>query len=232
MKKAILFDFGGTLDTNGVHWYIKFKDVFAGMNVPDKIFREAYLYNENQIPLYAKDIERYDGLITKQIQIQIAFLESSDINLIKNLLEKRIKKLIQDVNTCLSESISIIRNLKENYKIGIVSNFYGNLEKICGNAGLNKFVDVYVDSAIEGVEKPDKRIFETALNKIGCTGADAYMVGDSYDRDIVPSKETGCTTIWLKNKSWKEEFNTEKSDFTINNLNQLLKIIKNGKLRK
>ena len=234
MKKAILFDFGGTLDTNGVHWYVKFKEFFnfEGVNIPDKIFREAYLYNENQIRLYAKDIDTYDELLIKQIQLHIEYLKSSGFSFDEKQIENQLKKFLQNINQCLSESIKLIRQLKDNYKIAVISNFYGNLEKICKSFGLNGLVDVYTDSTNEECEKPDTRIYSVTLKRLGIKGEDVYMVGDSYDRDIVPAKELGCTTIWLKNKSWKEEINSEKSDFTINNLNQIINIIKNEQLRK
>jgi putative hydrolase of the HAD superfamily len=51
------------------------------------------------------------------------------------------------------------------------------------------------------------------------------VAGDSYGNDIVPAKELGCSTIWLKGKGWNEPENTGSADFIITSLIQILKIL-------
>lgn len=49
--KGILFDFGGTLDTNGTHWGIMLQEAYreVGFSLEDKIFREIYVQGERQL---------------------------------------------------------------------------------------------------------------------------------------------------------------------------------------
>ncbi len=82
-----------------------------------------------------------------------------------------------------------------------------------------------IDSAVVGVRKPDPMIFSLALARLGVAPNDAWVVGDSYERDIVPAKTLGCSTIWLKGKSWKEPSSTEAADYTVLTLEDIKKIL-------
>ena len=46
--------------------------------------------------------------------------------------------------------------------------------------------------------KPDRRIFEKALEMAGCTPEDAAMIGDRLDNDIYPAKMLGMKTVWVR----------------------------------
>ena len=49
--KGILFDFGGTLDTNGTHWGIVLQEAYrdAGFTLDEAAFREMYVQGERQL---------------------------------------------------------------------------------------------------------------------------------------------------------------------------------------
>ena len=51
--------------------------------------------------------------------------------------------------------------------------------------GIRKYIDVIVASAEEGVAKPDRRMFEIALERANCSANQAVMIGDRIDYDIV-----------------------------------------------
>ena len=82
-----------------------------------------------------------------------------------------------------------------------------------------------MDSAVGGLRKPDPAIFALALERLGIAAAEAYVVGDSYERDIVPGKVLGCTTIWLKGRSWNTPAQTSSADFTITSLEAMKAIV-------
>ena len=52
-------------------------------------------------------------------------------------------------------------------------------------------------------QNPDRRIFEIALERSGCKPENAVMIGDRIDNDIVPAKQLGMKTIWIKTGIWK-----------------------------
>lgn len=114
--------------------------------------------------------------------------------------------------------------LSQNYKIGIIANQpIGTAERL-EKFGIKKYIDLIIASAEEGVEKPDKRIFNIALSKAFCNPENAVMIGDRIDNDIVPAKELGMKTIWIKQgfgKYWNITGENEIPDEEINSLSEL-----------
>lgn len=221
MKKAIIFDFGGTLDTNGIHWSVMFSDTYKkiGLDVPEEIFNRAYVKADRDLKKIAKDeIKSYQDLLKKQAELQLKYLEKENDG---ETLNKITDCIVKELNESVEISGNVLRNLKKNYRLGLVSNFYGNLEEMCTSIGLSGFFDVMIDSEKEGIEKPHPGIFSLALKKMNAYPENTYVVGDSYERDIVPAKILGCKTIWLKKKGFKENNETDSADFIIDDLNNL-----------
>ena len=53
------------------------------------------------------------------------------------------------------------------------------------------------------------------------------VVGDSFDKDILPAKKAGCHAIWLKGEGWTEEtFDETVPDKIITNLQELTQLEK------
>ena len=83
------------------------------------------------------------------------------------------------------------------YRLGIVSNFYGNLEAVCDDCGVRELFGTIMDSARVGFEKPDPRIFGAALDALGVGPAEAVFVGDSLPRDMAGARGVGMPHVWL-----------------------------------
>jgi putative hydrolase of the HAD superfamily len=229
MDKVVLFDFGGTLDTNGIHWSVKFLETYKkfGLKFTSEQYNSAYVKADEELKCIAGSINDYKTLLLGQTQLHLKFInpEGCKERELQELALKIANEIMVDVEICLNESKKIFGLLKENYKLGVVSNFYGNLEKICKSIGFAEFLDVMIDSEVVGIEKPHPGIFSLALQKLKVKPENAVVVGDSYERDIVPSKILGCRTIWLKNKSFKESDDTKSADYIVNNLGDILRYL-------
>ena len=122
----------------------------------------------------------------------------------------------------------VLINLHEKYKIGIIANqMYGTEDRLEA-FGIRHFIDVVVASAEEGVEKPDRRIFEIAFERAGCMPEEAVMIGDRIDNDILPAKMLGMKTIWMKQgfgRFWKISSDEEKPDYEAACLTDLLDLL-------
>ncbi|MBI5402993.1 MAG: HAD family hydrolase [Ignavibacteriae bacterium] len=221
MKKAIIFDFGGTIDTGGIHWSVMFEDAYkkAGLNIPEEKFNRAYVQADDDLKKIAKDgIKSYPDLLKKQTELQFKYLDKEKE---RETINKIADYIVKEMNDSVEISKSILTGLKKKYSLALVSNFYGNLEEMCASIGLCEFFDVLIDSEKEGIEKPHPGIFSLALKKMNANPENTYVVGDSYERDIVPAKILGCKTIWLKNKSFKENKETDSADYIIGDLKEL-----------
>ncbi len=84
------------------------------------------------------------------------------------------------------------------YHLGIIANQVAGTAQRLDAWGLLKYFDVVAASAELGVAKPDKLIFEKALEMAGCQPHNAVMVGDRLDNDILPAKALGMRTVWMR----------------------------------
>lgn len=82
-------------------------------------------------------------------------------------------------------------------RLGVVSNSDGRVEQALEAAGLRRYFDVVIDSALVGVEKPDPRIFQAALERLGVQPDEALYVGDLYRVDVIGARAAGIEAILL-----------------------------------
>jgi HAD superfamily hydrolase (TIGR01549 family) len=98
----------------------------------------------------------------------------------------------------LEGAAALLAAVKPHARIGIVTNNLLDEQRdkleFCGLAA---FVDQLIVSDDVGVSKPDRRIFEIALRRLGVAAQDAVMVGDSWANDISGAANAGIRGIWL-----------------------------------
>ena len=125
------------------------------------------------------------------------------------------------------DTMECLRILKKKYKLGIIANQIPGAEKRLEEMGIRRYFDVIVSSAEEGVAKPDPRIFNIALIRAGCTPEQAVMIGDRIDNDIVPAKQMGMKTVWIRQgvgRYWNIQGDCETPGYEVNSLSELLSI--------
>jgi putative hydrolase of the HAD superfamily len=99
--------------------------------------------------------------------------------------------LFEDVRPVLEELTS------EGYALGLVSNFEAWLDELLADLGVREAFAVRVISGIEGMEKPDPRIYRLALERAGVDAADAVYVGDNPEFDIDPPVAVGMLPVLI-----------------------------------
>jgi putative hydrolase of the HAD superfamily len=82
-------------------------------------------------------------------------------------------------------------------RMGVVSNFEDWLEQLLESLAVTSFFEVRVISGVEGMEKPDPRIFLLALDRLGVEPQEAVYVGDSVAFDVEPARRVGMVGILL-----------------------------------
>ena len=96
--------------------------------------------------------------------------------------------------------------------------------------GLDDFFETVIISGDEGVglNKPDPKVFEIALEKIGVTAGEAVMVGDKIHTDIDGANKVGMTSIWLRTPRDPPDLPEKMKihpDFTITDIRQVLDVV-------
>lgn len=198
--KWLFFDVGSTLVDETDCYNHRIQDAIAGTNITFEEFNEKRMFFSKKN--LKGDIEalRFFGLTKTPWHLED-------------------EKLYDDIE-------SVLRSLCERgYNIGVIANQAAGTQKRLENWGLMKYIQLVIASAEEGVAKPDKRIFKIALERSMCSPDGAVMIGDRIDNDIIPAKKMGMATIWVKQgfgKYWTITNESEKADFEVNNLTELL----------
>ena len=122
----------------------------------------------------------------------------------------------------------ILEALSKKYKLGVIANQSLGTKERLDNWGIGKYFDVVVASAEAGCAKPDLKIFNLALEQAGCKPNDAVMIGDRLDNDIVPAKQIGMKTVWVRQGFAKYQIicnESEQPDFIIDSISNILDIL-------
>ena len=201
--RVVLFDFGGTLDADGVAWKERFFRLWreeAGEIAPERFDPAFYAADDAVVGAvpptlsFRETVERIAQGVTRTLNVRDPALG-----------ERIAKRFWDDAVNCLRANTSLLSQLSARYRLGIVSNFYGNLAAVCAEIGIGRFFTVLVDSARVGCVKPDSRIFREALTALKAEPAQAVFVGDSMPRDMAGARGIGMPHIWLKSKTSREE---------------------------
>jgi len=86
---------------------------------------------------------------------------------------------------------AIRRLLERGVRVLALSNASSELVTFLEQIGLAPYLNPMIVSAIEGTRKPDRRIFQSALDRAGATAAEAVHVGDMYLEDVLGASGLG-----------------------------------------
>jgi FMN phosphatase YigB (HAD superfamily) len=129
------------------------------------------------------------------------------------------------------DSKTAILNLKAlGLKIGVVANQPASVVDSLKSDQIYEVIDFLGVSAIVGIEKPDKAIFELAINKLNLPADKIIHIGNRIDTDVIPAKSLGMKTVWVR----RGEANPNPSatdllqaDLTVDNLENIPQLIAN-----
>lgn len=209
--KGIIFDYGGTIDTNGIHWgeLIWQEYCNANVGVSKELFREAYVHGERTL---AKEriIEPTDTFLTllrKKMKIQFGYLKGNyatePLTAQKEL--EVADACYQRVLNTLATTRIIIEELGKRFPLVLVTNFYGNMPVVLQEFGLSHLFKDIIESSVVGIRKPDPELFALGVKALGIESKECVVIGDSYRKDITPAAQLGCKSVWLKKICWSEE---------------------------
>lgn len=222
--KAILFDFGGTLDSDGEHWLDRFYELYesAGLDLPrDEIKRVFYMADEE----CCKD-PGVNELGLRPLMVHHVRLQFSGLNLVNPGKERELSdRFCARTEGYLQRNLQLLRRLNGTYRLAVVSNFYGNVEVLCREAGLAEFFDAILDSTRLGIGKPNPEIFRIAMGRLGVSPWESVFIGDSYERDMMPSMKLGMKTVWMKGPNPRLPENPEPVDCIISSLTELERVL-------
>ncbi|KQS31125.1 HAD family hydrolase [Dyadobacter sp. Leaf189] len=208
MINGILLDYGGTIDTNGLHWAHVLWEAYQHnrVNVDRDAFSQAYKYGERALaikPLVQPQHVFYDVLSLK-LNEQFRFLQESGHDIDVSAIDAIAHECNEFARTTVENAKPVLAALSANYPLVMVSNFYGNIQSVLEDFGILGYFQTVVESAVVGVRKPDPQIYQLGVNALGLNAEACVVIGDSYSKDIAPARQLGCKAIWLNVAGWED----------------------------
>ena len=200
--RALLFDFGGTLDGNGAHWRDRTYR-FLQQAYPE-IDRDTF----DQV-----DRAAVDRLIDSGRAPQLTLRETMDViatgiydalGLDLDVKDRYVDFFCTGAKEYLDRNRRLLATFRDKYRLGVISNNFGNTKGWCDEYNLSPSLDIVVDSTVVGISKPEAGIFHAALTGISTLPEEAIYVGDTYSDDVVGAKGVGMWTAWLVGEEEKE----------------------------
>ena len=198
----VFFDVGSTIIDEHIAYEHRLKDI---ADLANTTYRSVY---ETAMEFYKQN---------KKGDLETAKLLGVDLT----KWHKEDEVLYSDAYECLEI-------LSGRYKIGIIANQSLGTKDRLEQHGILQYIDLVIASAEEGVAKPDKKIFEMALERGNCKPNNAVMIGDRIDNDIIPAKLLGMHTIWIKQgfgQYWNVTQEVEKADCVVHSLMDICNIL-------
>ncbi|KND57653.1 hypothetical protein BVER_02332 [Candidatus Burkholderia verschuerenii] len=96
-------------------------------------------------------------------------------------------------NNQARQAVEALRN--QGVRVGVISNTDGTVQTLLDRHGWKGLFEAVIDSAVVGVQKPDSRIFEMALARVGVKANEALYVGDLPSVDVQGANDAGLRAV-------------------------------------
>lgn len=229
--KGILMDYGGTIDTNGLHWGTVLWKSYEqqGVVIEKALFSKAYAFGEKALAInpLVKSNHTFLDVLKLKIHQQFEFLHQQGHPQDSSKIDEIAKACHDFARTTVEANKGVLEKLAQAFPIVLVSNFYGNLNTVLSGFGIRDYFADVVESAVVRIRKPDPRIYRMGVDRLGLLPQECVVIGDSYNKDIIPAKEIGCNVVWLNVEGWGEAGTDELkiADAEIKDFSQLIGLI-------
>lgn len=229
--KGIIFDYGGTIDSRGVHWSEIIWDGYQAcrVGVDKSVFRDAYVFAERELARVRHILpnDNFHDLLCKKMVIELQWLVDNG-HLAPGAVEAFATPVADycydAARNAIAEARPVLEALAERYPMMLVSNFYGNVDSVLRDFDLRRYFKGVIESAVVGIRKPDPTIFRLGVVALGLEPSEVLVIGDSLKKDILPARSIGCRVAWLKGKGWTAEEDAATDPSAISKLNEVLDV--------
>lgn len=189
--RAVLFDFSGTLARleENDNW-------FTGMGLDgpmQQLVMERVLAPTGTASHHAWDHRDLDPTLHREVYLHVL----RETGLPDEHAESVYRRTIDPTEwQVYPDTVEVLKVLRDNgIRTAVVSNIAWDIREVLNPAGAH--ADEYVLSFEVGAAKPDVRIFEAALARLGVNAAETLMVGDSVENDGA-ARQLGCAFAYVE----------------------------------
>ncbi|MDE5860422.1 MAG: HAD family hydrolase, partial [Oscillospiraceae bacterium] len=220
MIKAIYFDLFFTLI---IPAYEKTNNEFDILNLPvgewEQYAENEILYRERALGLVKTETEIIDR-ITSIIPFEVSDVQKEQILYAR---EQRMKNALKTVSKEISDVLQKLKSM--DIKLGLISNADCIDCKYWNRSPLYQYFNDAVFSCNVGMLKPDRQIYELAMQHLNVSSEQCLFVGDGGSNELCGAKSAGMGTVFsemLETKTGEQRKNIIKyADYHIKHINEL-----------
>ena len=195
--EGLIFDLGGTLDADGIPWGDRFRTMLEEAGLPGEApgaLGPALEAGEQAVLRHPRAAELDLGEMAQlHVSAQLENLGAAESGRAARLRDR----FVAETSETLSGRRGLLERLASRMPLAVASNGCGNTGRLLAEAGLESFFHAVVDSSQVGFWKPDPRIFEPALTRLGLPRQRVAVVGDRIDRDVEAALAGGLRAVWV-----------------------------------
>ncbi|MBD5468409.1 MAG: HAD family hydrolase [Lachnospiraceae bacterium] len=224
MIKAIYFDLFFTLI---VPAYGKINNEFDILNLSvgewEQYAENDILYRERALGFVKNETEIIDKIVSL-MPFEVSVVQKQQV---LNAREKRMQNALKMVS---KEILDVLQKLKaEDIKLGLISNADCIDCKYWKQSPLFPYFDDVIFSCDVGLLKPDRQIYELAMQRLHVSPEDCLFVGDGGSNELCGAKEAGVGTVFsemLETKNDEQKKTIIKyADYHIKHINELFYLL-------
>lgn len=188
--------------------------------------REYYNKNSELWTLYHHGKIEKDYLIVERYAHLLRTIGYNDTdNLLAGRMNAYYLETLAQQTRLVPHAIELLEYLsKKGYRLYILSNGFVEVQqRKLQSAGIAHYFDRIVLSDEIGITKPDKRLFDYALDVTGSRPTNTLMIGDNYDADILGAMNAGWGQIYFDRHH--KGITSEKPQYTIGTLDEVCSIL-------
>lgn len=214
-----LWDFDANARTTLLQLHIDLKLPEKGIHDFDLFYQNYLVHNEKLWAKYRNGHIRQDELRLKRMWLSLLDFKIADEALAKQMNELFLQ-LLPTRTLLFPDTIEVLEYLQDRgYGLHLITNgFEETQHNKLRSSGLNRFFKVVVTSECSNSLKPQKEIFEYALNKTGARTEESLMIGDTLDVDVVGALNIGMDAVHVNYQAAEQEV---EPTYTIYHLKEL-----------
>lgn len=209
MLKGVIFDLDDTLydfktiDPIAISEVCEYGAKLVGVSHDD--FMEAYAHGKRKIKDTLPEVAAIHNRIF-YIQFALEYLKVNPYGRAAELNDYYWERFLEKI-TPFPGVVETLTKLKEkNISTSLCTDMLADKQfRKMKVLGLDSLMTHMVSSEEVGIEKPDKRMFLRALDKLGVAPAEALMVGDNLKKDIMGAQSIGIRGLWRSEDTAKAE---------------------------
>lgn len=214
-----LWDFDANARASLQQLHVDLKLPERGIHDFDLFYRNYLVHNENLWAKYRNGHIKQDELRLKRMWLSLLDFKIADEALAQQMNELFLQ-LLPTRTIIFPDTIEVLEYLRnKGYGLHLITNGFDEVQHSkLKNSGLSGFFEVVITSEGSNSLKPQKEIFEYALNKTGASVEESLMIGDAIDVDVLGAFNAGMDAVHV---NYNYTVQTIQPTYTVHHLKEL-----------